>query len=154
MINIHMTEEEADPRFKALLTQAAKAALQHQKADSGIEMSILLGGDDLLEELNKQHLNENYPTDVLSFPGKAVNPETGNVYLGDIAISLTRADAQAKAAGHDLASELQLLAVHGVLHLLGHDHAEQEEKDHMWAAQEEILSNLNITLDVESLEIR
>lgn len=154
MINVHMAVEDADPRFEALLTQAAKAALLDQKVDSGSEMSIMLGDDELLKQLNKQHLSENSATDVLTFPGKEVNPETGNVYLGDIAISLSRAEAQGKAAGHDLDTELQLLAVHGVLHLLGHDHAEQEEKDQMWAAQGEILSNLNITLDVESLEIR
>ena len=154
MIHIRMAEQDADPRLEALLIRAAKAVLKQQKRDAGIEMSIMLGDDELLEQLNKQHLNENHPTDVLSFPGNTINPETGNIYLGDIAISLSRADAQAEAAGHDLETELQLLAVHGVLHLLGHDHAAEKEKDHMWAAQGEILSGLNVSLDMVSLEGR
>lgn len=154
MISIHLKEEDGDPRFEALLSRAAKATLKQQMAASGVELSIMLGDNELLEQLNKQHLKENHATDVLSFPGDSVNPETGNAYLGDIAISLNKAEAQAKAAGHDLETELQLLAVHGVLHLLGHDHAGQEEKDHMWEAKREILANLNISLDVKNLEIR
>jgi probable rRNA maturation factor len=67
-------------------------------------------------------------------------------YLGDIAISLPRATAQAEAAGHPVAAELQLLTVHGVLHLLGHDHAEPEEKAAMWAAQAAVLATLGVTL--------
>src|ERR687892_74662 len=65
-------------------------------------------------------------------------------YIGDILISIPRAQAQANAAGHPLESEVQLLVVHGVLHLLGHDHAEAEEKARMWKAQAEILERLGL----------
>ena len=68
------------------------------------------------------------PTDVLSFPASEMDPETGVHYIGDILISIPRAQAQADAAGHPLEAEVQLLVVHGVLHLLGHDHAQAEEK--------------------------
>jgi len=154
MINVHLSGEEADPRFKALLTKAAETTLSHQKADVSIEMGIMLGNDELLKNLNQEHANEKYATDVLSFPGGEVNPETGNVYLGDIAISLSRAEAQAEAGNHKLDDELQLLVVHGVLHLLGYDHTEQEEKSHMWATQKEVLSSLKVSLDLDGLEIR
>jgi probable rRNA maturation factor len=63
-------------------------------------------------------------------------------YLGDIAISVPMAKRQAKAGGHSLKSELQLLTVHGTLHLLGYDHEEAEEKKLMWAAQSSILAQV------------
>jgi probable rRNA maturation factor len=81
---------------------------------------------------------------VLSFPASETDPETGARYLGDILISLPRAQTQADAAGHSLEAEVQLLVVHGVLHLIGHDHAETEEKARMWKAQAEILENLGL----------
>jgi len=82
------------------------------------------------------------PTDVLSFSDGDLDPETGAPYLGDILISVERAQAQARSAGHTLQEELTLLVVHGVLHLLGHDHAEPEQKARMWSLQAEILTDL------------
>ncbi len=154
MIHIQFSEEAADPRLEAILAQAAKSALEQQQAEPSSEMSILLGDDKLLSRLNQQHLGKGHPSDVLSFPGNEINPETGKPYLGDIAISLPRAKAQAKEAGQELDAELQLLVVHGVLHLLGHDHANQEERTRMWAAQNEILASLNVFIPAESLEGR
>ncbi|HRQ31500.1 MAG TPA: rRNA maturation RNase YbeY, partial [Anaerolineales bacterium] len=84
------------------------------------------------------------PTDVLSFPASESDPDTGSPYLGDILISIPRAKAQAKIAGHALELEIQLLIVHGVLHLLGHDHAQPKEKAKMWKAQKEILESLGL----------
>jgi probable rRNA maturation factor len=80
----------------------------------------------------------------LSFPASESDPETGARYLGDILISVSRAAEQAKTAGYDVRDELQLLVVHGVLHLLGHDHAEAEGKARMWAAQSEVLERLGL----------
>jgi probable rRNA maturation factor len=73
-----------------------------------------------------------------------MDPETSVPYLGDVVISVPRAAAQAREAGHSLEAEAQLLVIHGVLHLLGHDHAEAQEKDRMWAAQAEILERLGL----------
>ena len=126
MIHIRMAEQDADPRLEALLIRATKAVLKQQKRDAGIEMSIMLGDDELLEQLNKQHLNENHPADVLSFRGNTINPETGNVYLGDIAISLSRADAQAEAAGHD--TELARALAHGAVAAVGARAAASESR--------------------------
>ena len=100
--------------------------------------------DARLHELNLNYLGVDAPTDVLSFPATETDPETGAHYIGDILISIPRAQAQASAAGHPLESEVQLLVVHGVLHVLGHDHAEPEEKGRMWKAQAEILESLGL----------
>jgi probable rRNA maturation factor len=85
------------------------------------------------------------PTDVLSFPASEADPETGTPYLGDILISIPRAKQQAETAGHSLEAEVQLLVVHGTLHLLGHDHAKAGEKARMWKEQAEVMSKLGLS---------
>jgi len=121
---------------------AARAALAHESAQG--DLTILLAEDARLRELNREYLGVDAPTDVLSFPASETDPETGAPYLGDILISIPRAGVQARAAGHPLEAEVQLLVVHGVLHLLGHDHADAPEKARMWAAQAEILKGLGL----------
>jgi len=108
------------------------------------DLSIVLTDDARLRQLNREYLGIDAPTDVLSFPASETDPESGGSYLGDILISVPRARQQAGAAGHPLASEVQLLVVHGVLHLLGHDHATSEERSRMWAAQSAILASLGL----------
>jgi probable rRNA maturation factor len=132
------------PFDEPLLERAAQAALEHQGASSESELSILLTDDARLQALNQKYLGIDAPTDVLSFPASETDPETGAPYLGDILISVPRAQAQAEAAGHPLEAEVQLLVVHGVLHLLGHDHADANEKARMWKAQAEILERLGL----------
>ena len=120
-----------------------QAALTHQSADG--DLTVVLTDDARLQTLNRDYLGIDAPTDVLSFPASETDPETGARYLGDILISIPRADAQAKAAGHPLEAEVQLLVAHGVLHLLGYDHAKAEEKTKMWKAQAEVLERLGLT---------
>jgi probable rRNA maturation factor len=139
---IHVESEF--PLAEDLLQHAAHVALEHQSQSLDDELSIMLSDDSRLHELNLNYLGVNAPTDVLSFPASETDPETGARYLGDILISVPRAQAQAEAAGHSLEAEVQLLVVHGVLHLLGYDHAEPEEKARMWKAQAEILERLGI----------
>jgi len=146
MINI---ETEIDFP-KELLERAARAALTHQKESLDVDLSIVLTDDARLHQLNRDYLGIDAPTDVLSFPASESDPETGSRYIGDILISIPRAQEQAIAAGHALDSEVQLLAVHGVLHLLGHDHAEAKEKKKMWKAQAEILTSIGLS----GIEIR
>jgi probable rRNA maturation factor len=109
------------------------------------ELTIVVTDDKRLQQLNRDYLEIDAPTDVLSFPSGEVDPETGKTYLGDVLISFTRAAAQAEAGGHPVEDELKLLVVHGVLHLLGFDHREEEDKERMWAAQTQILKNLGLT---------
>ena len=140
--------EKADgliPNISAdLLEGTALTALKHQSAPADADLTIVLSDDAQLHELNHQWMGVDAPTDVLSFPSDETDPESGNRYLGDILISVQRAAEQAKAAGHAVEAEVQLLVVHGVLHLMGHDHAETGEKARMWQAQGEILSALGL----------
>ena len=145
---IHLESEFPFPQH--LLERAANAALVHESESLESELSIVLTDDARLQQLNRDYLGIDAPTDVLSFPASETDPETGVRYIGDILISMPRAQAQAETAGHPLESEVQLLVVHGVLHLLGHDHAEPEEKARMWTAQAEILE----TLGLGSIQIR
>ncbi|HEX6268620.1 MAG TPA: rRNA maturation RNase YbeY [Anaerolineales bacterium] len=139
---IHIDSEI--PFSEDLLRQAANAALIHQSESPDSELTIVLTDDARVQQLNRDYLGIDAPTDVLSFPASEADPETGARYFGDILISIPRARAQADAAGHPLDAEVQLLVVHGVLHLLGHDHAQTEEKARMWKAQAEILEGLGL----------
>lgn len=126
----------------ARLRAAARAALKHQAAPQPGELTIVLTSDQALRTLNRDFLGHDHVTDVLSFPSDDINPEANTRYFGDIVIAYPRARAQALRGGHPIWAELQLLIVHGVLHLLGYDHAEPAERDRMWTAQAAILAKL------------
>ena len=126
-----------------LIERAAQAVLAHESAEGDI--TVLLADNPRLQELNRDYLGIDAPTDVLSFPASETDPETGAHYLGDILISIPRAEEQAQSGGHPLEAELQLLVVHGVLHLLGYDHAEAGQKTKMWKVQAEILEGLGLS---------
>jgi probable rRNA maturation factor len=132
----------AAPPNTNLLESAAKQALLYASAPAEADLSIVLTDDEQLHQLNLQFLDVDAPTDVLSFPDGDTDPDTGVLYLGDILISVPRAQDQAKLGGHTLQDELQLLVIHGVLHLLGYDHADESEKARMWEAQAKILTQL------------
>jgi probable rRNA maturation factor len=123
-----------------VLERAALAVLTHQSTDG--DLTIMLTDDAQLHELNRDYLGIDAPTDVLSFPASETDPETARRYLGDILISIPRAEEQARVAGHALEAEIQLLIVHGTLHLLGYDHVGDDDKARMWKAQAEILEGL------------
>jgi probable rRNA maturation factor len=144
MINIDIIPEFRRVFMPNILERAAKAALLQQSAPDA-DLTLVLTGDAQIQALDRDFLDKDVPTDVLSFPASETDPETGRRYLGDIIISVPRAEAQSIAAGHSLEAELSLLVIHGVLHLLGHDHAEAEEKVRMWAAQSETLTRLGIS---------
>ncbi len=135
-------EEALAASYSLLLKNAAQMALDYTGSREHVEAAVVLTGDDQLHELNRQFLGVDASTDVLAFPAGEIDPDTQNTNLGDVLISYGRAQAQAEAGGHPVEAELQLLAVHGVLHLLGYDHANPEEKAAMWAAQAGILARL------------
>ncbi len=141
MISIEADSDQVFPT--KLLERAAQAALSFSGA-ADVDLTLVLTGDARIQALNRDYLHHDARTDVLSFPAGEADPETGRSYLGDVIISLPRAIAQAHERGHPVESEVQLLVVHGILHLLGHDHAEPAEKAAMWAAQTEILESLGI----------
>jgi probable rRNA maturation factor len=125
-----------------VIERAARAALLHESAEG--DLSIVLTDDAQLQQLNRDYLGIDAPTDVLSFPATETDPDSQATYLGDILISVPRAAQQALEAGHPLASEVQLLVVHGVLHLLGYDHAGRAEKERMWTVQAAILESIGL----------
>jgi probable rRNA maturation factor len=127
-----------------LLERAAQAVLARQAVPPEADLTLVLTGDEHIRALNRDFLGRDAPTDVLSFPADETDPETGRRYLGDVVISLPRALEQAAARGHMVEAEAQLLVVHGVLHLFGHDHAGAQERAIMWAAQAEILERLGL----------
>ena len=134
------------PELAQAVARAAHEALTHSAAAAGAALTILLSDDEYVRELNRHYRNEDMTTDVLSFP--AGEPLPGDVeaagYLGDIAIAVPTAERQAAAKGHTAPAELQLLAVHGVLHLLGYDHLDVAEKAAMWREQAAVLRRLGL----------
>jgi probable rRNA maturation factor len=146
-INLKVDPAFAEQVDRAGLRAAARAALAQQQALGPGALSLMISDDARLHALNLEFLGEDHPTDVLSFPsGETAGGETGSDagvrYYGDIAISLPAARAQARAAKHSLLAEMQLLVVHGVLHLLGHDHARAKDTAEMWQVQADILAAL------------
>jgi probable rRNA maturation factor len=138
-------ESESGQAFPAdLLERAARAALDLSGVPDA-DLSIVIVNDVRIQGLNRDFLGHDAPTDVLSFPADEPDPETGRRYLGDVVISFMRAAEQAGERGHAVEAEMQLLVVHGVLHLLGHDHAEAGERDRMWVAQAGVLERLGIS---------
>lgn len=93
-----------------------------QRVAKRTDFHCLITGDAELQALNRQFRQKDYPTDVLSFPADADGTGADRSYLGDIAISLARARAQAREFDHSLEEELRILILHGVLHLTGLDH--------------------------------
>ena len=97
---IHIESEFPFP--EVLLKHAARTTLEHQSQSLDSELTIVLTNDARLQELNRDFLGIDAPTDVLSFPASELDPETGARYIGDILISIPRAKSQATAAGHPL----------------------------------------------------
>ncbi len=112
-------------------------------------MSVRITDDNEIQALNLQYRGFDKPTDVLSFPTDFTDPDLDSRYFGDVVISYPRAEEQSQKRGHPVEAELQLLVVHGVLHLLGNDHAEEKEKELMWALQGKVLERLGLNIQVE-----
>jgi probable rRNA maturation factor len=128
------------------LSSAAHTTLDMEGRRAGA-LSLVIAGDETLRRLNRDYLGLDAPTDVLAFGGESpdfVGAPDAEDYLGDVLISYAQAQGQAAASGHPVEAELALLVVHGVLHLLGYDHANPAEKDVMWERQERILARLGL----------
>ncbi|OGN90102.1 MAG: rRNA maturation RNase YbeY [Chloroflexi bacterium RBG_13_48_10] len=146
MINLHMKRSVKLPVDKSIILHAAQLTLAEEKVATGSDISIVIGDDAFLKKLNRRYRNLNETTDVLSFPSHELDPDTKTLYLGDVVISLPKAEEQAMVGGHPLVDELSLLVVHGTLHLLGYDHLKKAEKKKMQASQDKVLNQLGIKL--------
>jgi probable rRNA maturation factor len=123
--------QDADVDLEGLMTLARATLLGEAMADA--ELSISLVTEDEIAGLHECYLHEAGPTDVLSFPLDDEAGEDGLRQLGDVVIAPAVA---ARNNPDDPAAELRLLLVHGILHLLGHDHMDDRERAEMWARQE------------------
>jgi len=108
------------------------------------DVAILFVDEAAMEQLHVQWMDEPGPTDVLSFPMDELRPGTDDAptpagLLGDIVVCPQVAEAQARTAGHPVTEEIKLLTAHGLLHLLGFDHAEPEDEREMFGVQRDIL---------------
>jgi probable rRNA maturation factor len=142
---------------RRLIQRAIRAALREEKVPDDCEVSVLLTDNEGIHELNRGYRGVDRPTDVLSFPANELAPgefdaalceedaETGRLFLGDMAISLEKCEAQAVEYGHSFERELMYLTVHSTLHLLGYDHVDEGEmKRQMRGREDVIMSRLGV----------
>lgn len=147
--------------YKKVIQDVILQSLDYENCPYEAEINVLLTGNDEIHEINLEQRQINRPTDVLSFPmvdyytpadfshledGGDIyfHPETGELMLGDIIISVDKVLEQAEAYGHSQTRELAFLVAHSMLHLMGYDHMEEEERIDMERRQEEILNQLGI----------
>lgn len=134
-------------KFRKLLNEsrletAATETLNALNDQNSKSVVVKMTGDRELQKLNKTYRGIDKPTDVLSFENDYTDPETGEQYLGDIVISLETAAIQAEVNANSLQHEVEMLLVHGVLHLAGHDHATKAERDLMSNLQDKVLDSI------------
>lgn len=142
MIEIQTNSKYRKYNFDSLLKNAAALTLDHHVDKSGASLTVVLTDDERLRSFNKKYRSLDEVTDVLSFPAADDSVQEDSDYLGDILMSYQRAAAQAEDDGHTVEHELELLTVHAALHLMGYDHAKEDDKAAMWTVQEEILAKL------------
>ena len=131
------------PETAALVKKAAAAALRAEGVDEPCEIGVTLTNDKGIHGINCEQRGVDRPTDVLSFPIDEMDYDTNRRYLGDMVLSLERAEAQGEEYGGGFAHEVQYLTVHSVLHLLGYDHLDEgEEKAKMRAREKAIMKEL------------
>ena len=124
-------------QVRALLTQS----LVQLKLNPECEVNLVFVDENEMTELHIKWMDESGPTDVLSFPMDMPENPNEAVTLGDIVIAPTVATRQAATAGHSAEHEICILAAHGLLHILGYDHANKEDEKVMFALQEDLVKN-------------
>lgn len=138
--------EEMEARIVEVLEEAARV---HEVSEMA-EVSLMFTDDESIHEMNREYRGIDRPTDVLSFALEEGEEEEifggpEEDLLGDIIISVETAVRQAEEYGHSVEREMSFLALHGMLHLLGYDHMEEEERQEMRAQEKAILETLGIT---------
>lgn len=145
--------------LRDLVRLAVSTSLDYMEFPKKSEISVMFVDNEEIRELNKLHRGIDRATDVLSFPmfeydedGEIIeddldfNPD-GEMILGDIVISLERADEQAREYGHSFEREVGFLTVHSMLHLFGFDHMNPDDEEEMFGYQREILDEMKLTRD-------
>jgi probable rRNA maturation factor len=119
--------------------------ISYMELNPECEISLTFVDVQEMEELHIKWMDEPGPTDVLSFPMDLPEKKNDAVTLGDIVIAPAVAAAQAESAGHSVEHEIYILATHGLLHILGYDHADPDEEKVMFALQEKIVKEWSLT---------
>ncbi len=147
-MSIEVSNESGIDVSEAELISVARFVIAAMQVNPGAELSMVLLDTAAMADLHMRWMDLPGPTDVMSFPMDELEPggrpdaaEPGPSMLGDIVLCPEFAADQAVAAGHDLEHELALLTVHGVLHLLGYDHAEPDEEKEMFDLQRRLLED-------------
>lgn len=157
-INIeYEAEKKLELPYEDIIRDIVEASLDYEECPYEAEINVVLTDNEGIREINRDYRQIDAPTDVLSFPmvdyetesdfghvEDAVedyfNPETGELMLGDIILSVDKVEEQAAKYGHSETRELAFLVAHSMLHLCGYDHMEEEERERMEQRQREILS--------------
>ena len=148
-MSIEVANESGVAVDESALASVAQHVLAAMQVNPAAVLSVMVVTTEVMTELHERWMDEPGPTDVMAFPMDELvdesrrpdAPEIGPALLGDVVLCPAFAAAQARKAGHGLADELALLTVHGVLHLLGYDHAEPEEEREMFALQARLLQS-------------
>ncbi|GAB3674721.1 rRNA maturation RNase YbeY [Actinocorallia lasiicapitis] len=150
-MSIEVLNESGVQADEETIVRLARHVLDGMQIHPMAELSILLVDEEAMHELNSKWMGEDKPTDVLAFPMDELRPGhlsggsedgvTDPGLLGDVVLCPAVAERQGKAAGHSTQDELELLCTHGILHLLGYDHAEAEEHAEMFGLQGKLLES-------------
>ena len=162
-------ENETEMTFpfdcRKILESVMEEVLTSENCPYEAQVNLLITDNDGIQEYNRQFRDKDMPTDVLSFPmipfrteadfsvaeeaeADYFDPDTGELILGDIIISVDRVKEQAESYGHSQKREFAFLVAHSMLHLCGYDHMEEDEAKVMEAKQEQVLASLGITRDI------
>ncbi len=155
------TKKKLNIAYKKIIKEAVELTAREENCPYEIEVSVTLTSNSKIKKINKEFRNIDKPTDVLSFPlctykkpscfkgfekqDDYFNPETGELMLGDIVLSVDKIISQAEKYGHSKKRELAFLVVHSMLHLFGYDHIDDKEREAMEAKQRHILDIGGIT---------
>ena len=155
------TSEKLEFDYEDYIHRVIEKAMDYEACPYEAEINVLITDNEQIRQINAENRGIDAPTDVLSFPmieyetpadfdaledmWEVFHPETGELLLGDIVLSVDKIKSQANEYGHSVERELSFLVAHSMLHLFGYDHMEEEERAVMEQKQREILQQLSIT---------
>lgn len=155
------TEIRMELDYRSIITKVVEKSLDLERCPYEVELNVILTDNQEIKDINRNYRNIDTPTDVLSFPmidyenpadfsgleeeaDNYFNPETGELILGDIIISVEKVTEQAEEYGHSRERELAFLTAHSMMHLFGYDHMEETERVVMEEKQRKVLDELQI----------
>lgn len=155
------TEKKLELDYETIIREVVEKSLDLENCPYEVELNVIITDNEGIKEINQEYRGIDAPTDVLSFPlidyltpsdfsrveeevESCFNPETGELLLGDIILSVDKIIAQAEEYGHSQQRELAFLVAHSMMHLFGYDHLEEDERLAMEKKQEHVLEELKI----------